>query len=123
MGPPAVPQDQANHVATITPSAIVFPQPNGAAAFHPHHAHAVLHPETYCALSTDPSTSPTWVRSYANKLGRLAQGVGNREKATDTIFFIPFQDVPGDRTVTYGHIVCDYRPQKDERLTSPRPNW
>jgi hypothetical protein len=82
-------------------------------------AHAVLHPTTgevmeYKALSTNPTTKDTWIRSYANELGRLAQGVGNRFKGTDTIFFIPFNDVPADRTVTYGRIVCDYRPQKSE---------
>jgi hypothetical protein len=116
-GPPAVTQDEANHVATITPMAMMFPQPTDAAALQPHHAHAILHPETgvameYRTLLTDPTTSPTWVRSYANELGCLAQGVGDREQGTDTIFFIPFKDVPSDRTVTYGRIVCDYRPQK-----------
>jgi hypothetical protein len=84
-----------------------------------HLANAVLHPETgmaleYRTLSTDPTTTTTWVRSFANELGRLAQGVGDRVQGTDTIFFIPFTAVPSDRTVTYGRIVCDYRLQKAE---------
>jgi hypothetical protein len=54
------------------------------------------------------------VRSFANELGQLAQGVSNRVQGTDTIFFIPFSAVPSDRTVTYGRLVCDYRPQKSE---------
>jgi hypothetical protein len=34
---------------------------------------------------------------------------------TDTIFFIPHEEVPSDRTVTYGRIVVDIRPQKEEQ--------
>jgi hypothetical protein len=54
------------------------------------------------------------VRSFANELGHLAQGVSNRVQGTDTIFFVPFSAIPTDRTVTYGRLVCDYRPQKSE---------
>jgi hypothetical protein len=118
--PPAVTQDNdphhANHVATILPGAPTLAHPCQA---HSHLANAVLHPEAgvaleYCTLSTDPTTTTTWVHSFANELGRLAQGVGDRVRGTDTIFFIPFTAVPSDRTVTYGRIVCDYRPQKAE---------
>jgi hypothetical protein len=144
--PPAVSQDKANHVATISPAAPLFPQTTDYLL----QAHVVLHPETgvameYRTLSTDPATKTTWVRSFANELGHLAQGVGDRIKGTDTIFFVPFSAVPKDRTVTYGCIVCNYRPQKAEaermrlrvwgatsfcirlmsaptRLTSSRPN-
>jgi hypothetical protein len=85
-----------------------------------HMAHAVLHPKTgvaleYWSLSTDPTTTVTWVRSFANEeVGRLAQGVTNRVQGTDTIFFIPFAAVLSDCTVTYGRIVCGYCPQKAE---------
>jgi hypothetical protein len=102
--------------ATITPAASLIPQPSPHTTSN-HQAHAVLHPETgvameYKAPSTDLSTRTMWIRSFANELGRLAQGVGTRIMGTDTIFFIPFARVPTDRTVTYGRIVCDYRPQK-----------
>ena len=54
----------------------------------------------------------------------MAQGVGNRVVGTDTIFFIPHTNVPSDRTVTYGRIICNYHPQKSEpertRLTVGR---
>ena len=33
---------------------------------------------------------------------------------TNTIFFIPKDKVPAGRTVTYGRIVAEIRPQKDE---------
>eukprot|EP00957_Ditylum_brightwellii_P118610 9046599-Ditylum_brightwellii.AAC.1 len=54
--------------------------------------------------------STTWKRLFANQLGRLAQGVADREKGTNTIFFIPCDEVLVDRRkdVTYGRIVCDY---------------
>ena len=56
--------------------------------------------------------------SFANEIGRLAQGVGGREKGTDTIFFIPHSQVPSDRKkdVTYGRICVNWRPQKAEPL-------
>ncbi len=55
-----------------------------------------------------------WEHSFANELGRLAQGIKGRVKHTDTIFFISRDAVPKDRTVTYGRIVVSIRPQKDE---------
>ena len=33
---------------------------------------------------------------------------------TDTIEFIPFQDIPSNRDVTYASFVCDHRPLKLE---------
>ena len=54
------------------------------------------------------------MKSFANELGRLAQGIRDIDE-TDTIDFIPYVDVPKDQTVTYGQIVCTYRPQKDEK--------
>jgi hypothetical protein len=84
-------------------------------------ANAVLDPDTgqameYRDLIKSPKTKATWTRSYANELGRLAQGVGNRMKGTNTIFFMPYDDIPQDRRkdVTYGRIVVDVRPQKTE---------
>ena len=35
-----------------------------------------------------------WERSFANKLGRLAQGVSTRVQCTATIFFVPKTTVP-----------------------------
>jgi len=62
----------------------------------------------------DPTINKNWNISSANEFGRLAQGIGNRVKGTDTIFFIPRSAVPADRTVTYARFVCAYRPQKSE---------
>jgi hypothetical protein len=60
---------------------------------------------------------PQWTQSFANELGRLAQGVGDRVKGTNTMYFIRHDQVPLDRRkdVTYGRIVVDIRPQKAEK--------
>ena len=55
-----------------------------------------------------------WMHSFANELGRLAQGIRDIP-GTNTINFIPFSEVPEGEAVTYGRIVCTYRPQKDEK--------
>jgi hypothetical protein len=74
-------------------------------------ANSVTHPVTgatmeYRQLITDPATKDDWLLSAANEFGRLAQGVGGRIKGTDTIRFIPSQDLPNGRTATYPRFVC-----------------
>ena len=46
-----------------------------------------------------------WMKSFANGLGCLAQGICNTP-GTNTINFIPHFDVSAKTTVTYGRIVC-----------------
>ena len=48
-----------------------------------------------------------WKRSFANELGRLAHGFGNRVEGTNTIFFVKYDEIPKDRIkdVTYGQVV------------------
>jgi hypothetical protein len=83
-----------------------------------HHANAVIHPVTgkekeYSALMKDPRLQPLWTRGLGNKCGRLFQG--SREiPGTDTCFFIDLKNIPKDRNITYGKIVCDYKPNKKE---------
>jgi hypothetical protein len=84
-----------------------------------HHGFGVFDESTgrmleYRQLINDPRYRDTWHRSAANEFGRLAQGVGNRITGTNTIQFICKEDVPKDRSVTYGRFVCTIRPQKDE---------
>lgn len=58
----------------------------------------------------------TWERAFANKLGRLADGVGTRmPTGTGTIRFIKKEDMPRDRSATYGRIVVSIRPNKAEQ--------
>ena len=48
-----------------------------------------------------------WVKSFANELCQLAQGIRD-VPGTGTIDFIPHTDVPVGTTVTYEQIVCTY---------------
>ena len=83
---------------------------------------AVLDGETgelleYRQLIQRPKYKDVWSKSFANEIGRLAQGIGGRVDPTNTIFFITKCEVPPDRfkDVTYGRIVCNYRDQKAEK--------
>ena len=54
-------------------------------------------------------------KSLANEFGRLSQGVRNRIEGTNTMYFIPKEEVPfKTKKVTYPKIVCDIRPNKAE---------
>ena len=82
-------------------------------------ANSILDKETgkslkFCHLMKLEKYRTIWTKSFANELGRLAQGIRDIP-GTDIIKFIPHADVPTQETVTYGRIVCTYRPQKDEK--------
>ena len=64
----------------------------------------------YRHLIKSPTHKDTWTRSFANELGRLAQGVAQREKGTNTTLFRSYAQISTDRRkdVTYGRIVVDY---------------
>jgi hypothetical protein len=97
-------QQTANNIS-------VFPKP--------HAANSVTDPITgqvqeFRHLMMGPNRS-TWMHAFANKLGRLAQGVGTRmPSSTNTCFFIRKANVPHDQKVTYRRIVASIRPQKKE---------
>jgi hypothetical protein len=81
-----------------------------------HHANAVIHPVTgkemeYSALMKDPRLRPLWTRGFGNECGRLLQGIRDIP-GTDTCFFIDLKNIPEDRKMTHGKIVCDYKPHK-----------
>ena len=71
----------------------------------------------YRQLIKDPKYHKAWSLSAANEFGRLADGVGNRIKGTNTIKFITRDQVPKQRMkdVTYGQFVCTVRPEKTEQ--------
>jgi hypothetical protein len=78
-----------------------------------HQANAVIHPVTgkemeYLALMKDPRLQPLWTRGFGNECGRLFQGFWGIP-GTDTCFFIELKNIPNDRKITYGKIVCDYK--------------
>ena len=68
----------------------------------------------YRHLIRGPHYKKDWDQSCVNKLGRLAQGLGDNIKDTNTLFFIPKSKVPLGRTVTYTRIVCTVQPEKEE---------
>jgi hypothetical protein len=84
-----------------------------------HQSNAVIHPITgkkmeYMALMKDPRLQPLWKRVFGNECGRLFQGIRDIP-GTDTCFFIKLTNIPKDRKITYGKIVCDYKPHKKEK--------
>jgi hypothetical protein len=68
----------------------------------------------YSALMKDSRLQPLWTRGFGNKCGRLFQGIRDIP-GTDTCFFIELKNIPKDRNITYGKIVCDYKPHKQEK--------
>jgi hypothetical protein len=84
-----------------------------------HQANAVIHPITgkemeYSALMKDPRLQPLWTRGFGNEYGRLFQVIRDIP-GTDTCFFIEVKNIPNDRKITYGNIVCDCKPHKKEK--------
>jgi hypothetical protein len=84
-----------------------------------HQSNAVIHPVTgkemeYMALMKKPHLQPLWKRGFGNECGRLFQGIRDIP-GTDTCFFISLTNVPKDKNITYGKIVCNYKPHKKEK--------
>jgi hypothetical protein len=84
-----------------------------------HQANAVIHPTTgkemeYMALIKDPHLQPLWQRGFSNDCGRLFQFILDTP-GTDTCLFTKLTSILRDRKITYGKIVCDYKPHKKEK--------
>jgi hypothetical protein len=67
----------------------------------------------YSALMKDPRLQPLWTQGFGNECGRLFQVIRGIPR-TDTCFFIELKNIPNNRKITYGRIVCDYKPHKRE---------
>ena len=87
--------------------------------FHEHMDCPVINPDTgayleYCHLIQGPDKD-NWVKALANDFGRLAQGVKTRMPTGNSkIFFIHPNKIPAHKKVTYGRLVVNIRPLKDE---------
>jgi hypothetical protein len=84
-----------------------------------HFAHSLVHPvmgkETeYMVLMKDPDLQPLWKRGFGNETGRLFQCIRDIQ-GTNTCFFVELKNIPKNRQLTYGKIVCDYKPHKKEK--------
>jgi hypothetical protein len=66
----------------------------------------------------DPRLQPLWTRGFGNECGRLFQIIRDIP-GTDTCLFIELKNIPNDRNITYGKIVCDYKPHKKEKERVP----
>ena len=82
-------------------------------------ANAVLNPLTgvlqeFRHLIKGPDKE-IWTKYLANKLDRLSQGASKRIDGTNTLYFIPKEEVPfKTKKITYPKIVCDIRPNKTD---------
>ena len=81
----------------------------------------------YRQLRQHPDFHKVCNHSYANKLGRLCQGIGTspdgtskRIKVTNTFFVIRFENIPSDRRseITYTKVVFKVRPDKIDPTAS-----
>ena len=63
----------------------------------------------YRRVIKKPKLRLVWIKSLANEIGILSQGVCGRLEVTDTIF-LPHKNITENRRkyVTYGQIVVDY---------------
>ena len=106
----------ANHIATVAATTKLFPLAN----INTHAANIVVDPITgetqeYRHLIKGLNAE-IWCRAFANEIGQLASGVGNRmTSGTKNIVFIRHDQVPVVRKVTYGRIVATIRPHKTKQ--------
>jgi hypothetical protein len=68
----------------------------------------------YKVLMKDPDLRPSFEIGLSSELGRICQGI--RDIAgTNTAFFIDLKIIPKNRKITYGELVCDFKPKKIEK--------
>jgi hypothetical protein len=98
---------------------------NCAIAFGEHHwttthmMNYVIHPSTgkemqYKDLMKDPDLGPSFEIGLSNELGLICQGIRNIS-GTNTAFFIDLKSIPKNHKITYGKLVCDFKPNKNEK--------
>ncbi len=84
---------------------------------------SIVHPITkemitqYRRLMKEPLLKDLWTKAMSKELHQLAQGCPGITKGTNTIFYLSHAEIlsiPKDRTGTYGRIVIDHRPQKED---------
>jgi hypothetical protein len=80
---------------------------------------AVIYPVTgkeiqYTDLMKDPDLGPLFEICLSNELGRICQGIRDID-GTNTAFFVDLTSIPKDRKITYGKLVCDFKPNKTEK--------
>jgi hypothetical protein len=80
---------------------------------------SVIHPVNgkemqYKDLMKDAIVGPLFEIGFSNELGRICQGIHD-VAGTNTAFFIDLTSIPKDHKITYGKLVCDFKPNKTEK--------
>jgi hypothetical protein len=80
---------------------------------------SVIHPVTgkemqYKDLMKDSILGPLFEIGLSNELDRICQGIHDVAR-TNTAFFIDLNSIPKDRKITYGKLLCDFKPNKTEK--------
>jgi hypothetical protein len=80
---------------------------------------AVLHPASgkemqYTYIMQHPKLGPKYKTGFGNELGLLCQVIRDIQ-GTNTCFFVELSNIPKDRKITYGKLVCDHKPNKAEK--------
>jgi hypothetical protein len=80
---------------------------------------AVLHLATgkkiqYKDIMKHPTLGPQYKKGLGNELDRLCQGIRDIQ-GTNTCFFVELTRIPKDSNITYGKLLCDYKPNKAEK--------
>eukprot|EP00804_Cyclotella_cryptica_P025598 CCRYP_002811-RA/>CCRYP_002811-RA protein AED:0.46 eAED:0.46 QI:0/0/0/1/0/0/2/0/75 len=70
-----------------------------------------------CAGVAHPMTE-VWTTAFGKEFGNFAQGDKKTgERGTNTMFVMThtqIQNILRDQTITYGRVVVDYQPQKED---------
>jgi hypothetical protein len=77
---------------------------------------AVIHPASgkemqYKYIMQYKKLGPQYKTGFGNELGRPCQGIIDIH-GTNTCFFVELTNIPKYRKITYGKLVCDYKPNK-----------
>jgi hypothetical protein len=84
-----------------------------------HMTNSVIDPSTgkemqYKDPMKDPDLGPSFEIGLSNELGRICQGI--RDIAgKNTAFFIDLKSIPKNCNITYGKLVCYFKPNKNEK--------
>jgi hypothetical protein len=84
-----------------------------------HMMNSINHPSTgkemqYKDLMKDPDPGPSFEIGLSNEFGRICQGIRDIS-GTNTALFIDLKSIPKNRKITYGKLVCDFKPNKNEK--------
>jgi hypothetical protein len=107
-----IPRSLAKHANKYTP--VIDIEKYCCGIVHPITKETIMQ---YRKLMKKPLLKDLWTKAMSKELHQLAQGCPGITKSTNTIFYLSHAEIlsiPKDRTVTYGCIVIDHRPQTED---------